>query len=50
MWGNGLGVGETAKICGKLRRSVGNGLSILKGLKNVGNDLEIWEMSKIFGK
>ena len=55
--GNDLSISETVKICGKRRRSVGNGSNMWgnglifdKPLKNVENDLEIWEMAKIFGK
>ena len=33
-----------AQICGEMAESFD------KRLKNVENDLEIWEMSKIFGK
>ena len=50
--GIGLSVWETAKICGKWRRSVGNvsniygnDLIVWQLLKNVENDLEIWEMA-----
>ena len=35
--GIGLSVWETAKICGKSRRSVGNGSNMC------GNDLIIWQ-------
>ena len=38
---------ETAKICGKWRRSVGNGSNIGNDLiiwQTAKNDLEIWEM------
>ena len=44
-------------MCGKWRRSVGNGsnmcrndLIIWQTAKNVENDLELWEMANIFGK
>ena len=50
--GISLSVWETAKICGKWRRSVGNVSNMLGNdlivwqlLKNVENDLEIWEMA-----
>ena len=54
--GIGLSVWETAKIFGKWRRSAGKWLKyvgkwlnyLTKYLKNVKNDLEIWEMAKIF--
>ena len=39
------------QICGKWLKYVGKWLNYFdKRLKNVENDLEIWEMAKIFGK
>ena len=38
-------------IFGKLLKYVGNWLNyVINGFKNVENDLDTWEMAKIFGK
>ena len=44
IWEFGLSVWETTKICGKWRRSVGNGSNMWL------NDLIIWQISSKCGK
>ena len=41
--GNGLSIWETAKICGKWRRYVGNGWNMW------GNGLSIWQTASLIG-
>ena len=39
-----------AKICGKWRIYLGIGLSVWETAKNLGNDVDLWEMSQICGE
>ena len=49
--GIGLSVWETAKICGKWRRSVGNGSNMSENdLIFWQNFLKMWKMTERFGK
>ena len=42
---------EVTQICGKMAQICGEMAKVFdKRLKNVENDLEIWEKAKIFGK